>query len=741
MNNIALTALLVAALSATQGLNLLLRNRSNRHFRAFAVLCGSLVVVNLATALYSSHFQPIRLWGTLRLLGAMACAITATRFFSQLLVGPSSVFRERPGYAPAGIVLGLFVLLWYHPEPGFDPRIIHSTLGNLINRPPLGIDGVTEFPPFNLAQLLSHMLLMLVGAYVFGSLLVLIRGVQRLGRVAKSPSERIRLTLLLWLGGLTVAASALQVTLLFYFPGGIALPIGGLLQLVFVYFLSQTLLQYRLLDLREIISKAILFVGLVVVIASAYGTLLALFGQVDASFNLLVTLLLASGVVLTLYDPLRREIERLAHRLFFNRRLKLKEELQALERDISTLVSMDLLLDRMMAALQAVPRITRAAIFMWDDASKGYRCQRRQGPDRWPPIQVVPGASPFIDGLRDQGRPYIVEDLERELETEPSEGSPQQELYEHNIRVILATMDELDAEVVVPLTEPDVVLGYLVIKGDEIDEGFTHDEVVLLSELAKTATGVIKTSESLSRLTERERLAALGAMSAGLAHEIRNPLGAIRGAAQFLNGFEVDEEASEFLDIIVEEVDRLNLVVGDFLDYSRPIRVEYAPVDLPAVLNQILKLLEAEGQHEKITLKLDIDEQLPPLLADQAKLKQVFLNLGRNAVQAMPEGGTLIISAHLGDPAGHREHQPTIMIGFKDTGMGIAAQDYPKLFIPFFTTRRKGNGLGLPICQRLIEAHNGSIRVESQVGVGTQFNIRLPVGSQNEEVESLPGAS
>lgn len=736
MNNITLTAFLVAALGLTQGLNILLRNRSNRQFRAFAVFCGTLVVTNLATALFAWGSPPLRIWAALRLLGALACTVAATRFFAQLLVSRSGLIQERPGTAPAAIALGVLVALFYSPGPQVDLAAVHLAFQRLMESGPPQPEILGTTAPFNPSTLISQVILVLVVVYVFGSLAMLIRGVQRLRRVVRSPAERTRLALLFWLGSWTVAATALQGGLLFYYADGLDFPIGGIAQLVFVYFLSQTLLQYRLLDLQEMISKVVIFASLTVVVAVCYGILIAWFSNVRASFNLMVTLLLASGVVLTLYEPLRAEVMRLTHRIFFRRRLLLRGELEALERDLPSLVSPDPLLDRVMAALQAIPRVTRAAIYLWDESAKGYRQQRRFGPDTWHPMAVVPATGAFIDGLSPPTEAYVLEDLERELDTDISEEDPAEAHRSHEVREILATLKDLDSEVVVPILGPEVVMGFLVLQGDESDEGFTHDEVVLLTELGRKASVVIRTSESLARLTERERLAALGSMSAGLAHEIRNPLGAIRGAAQFLHGLKIDDDAREFLDIIVEEVDRLNHVVRDFLDYSRPIRLERAPVHLGPVVRQTARLLEAEGLPAGVKVDLDLPAELPRVEGDEEKLRQVFLNLGRNAIQAMAGGGHLLISCHLGSRRGNRPHPTAMLVSFQDTGSGIDPQHLQKLFIPFYTTRREGNGLGLAICQRLIEAHDGSIHVESSIGIGSRFTVYLPLDAPPPDAES-----
>jgi signal transduction histidine kinase len=239
-------------------------------------------------------------------------------------------------------------------------------------------------------------------------------------------------------------------------------------------------------------------------------------------------------------------------------------------------------------------------------------------------------------------------------------------------------------------------------------------------------------------MKERDRLAALGQMAAGLAHEIRNPLGSIKGAAQFLQpavktpGSPGSSDRAdlgdqrEFLNIIVEEVNRLNKIVSQFLDYARPYRGEQKPLEIADVLKKTLQLL-AKEESNPVEIGTAFAERLPPVRADAEQLFQVFLNLSLNALQAMPQGGKLLISTGLRRATRRGAAAAFLEIRFRDTGVGIPPGDLKNLFIPFFTTKEKGTGLGLPISQRIIENHGGTIEVRSQPGEGATFTVLLPV--------------
>jgi signal transduction histidine kinase len=243
-------------------------------------------------------------------------------------------------------------------------------------------------------------------------------------------------------------------------------------------------------------------------------------------------------------------------------------------------------------------------------------------------------------------------------------------------------------------------------------------------------------------MKERDRLAALGEMAAGLAHEIRNPLAAIQGAIQLLvpeggdgrggpRGGEPDpEQAREFLGIIADEVRRLNGVVTQFLDYSRPARSLLAPGDVNEILERTLKLLGGEIP-PAVELRVDLERPLPRVSCDPEQLRQVFLNLALNAVQAMPRGGRLDVSTRLArdELALWREaprRSDTVEVRFRDSGPGVPAEARDHIFVPFFTTKEKGTGLGLAICQRIVKAHGGNIGLRSAAGEGAEFVISLP---------------
>jgi two-component system sensor histidine kinase PilS (NtrC family) len=221
----------------------------------------------------------------------------------------------------------------------------------------------------------------------------------------------------------------------------------------------------------------------------------------------------------------------------------------------------------------------------------------------------------------------------------------------------------------------------------------------------------------------QDRMAAVGRLAASIAHEIRNPLAAMRGSIQMLRGeMEGDSEQAQLMEIILRESDRLNRIVADYLNYARPRPAELVDVDLRAVMRDTLRLLRHSSEiSERHTLEEDLPDEEVIARGDPEQLKQVCWNIARNAMKAMPEGGTFrVVLSRLG---GGR-----LRVAFTDTGCGMTPEQVERLFEPF-SSNTGGTGLGLSIVYQIIRDHNGTINVRSRHGEGTTITIELPVSS------------
>ncbi|NKE71568.1 two-component system sensor histidine kinase NtrB [Candidatus Manganitrophus noduliformans] len=250
--------------------------------------------------------------------------------------------------------------------------------------------------------------------------------------------------------------------------------------------------------------------------------------------------------------------------------------------------------------------------------------------------------------------------------------------------------------------------------------------------------GIIGTFQDLTQLKsleeemqKKERLATIGEMAAGMAHEIRNPLASLSGSIEVLKGdLNLRDEHLKLMEIAVREADRLNSIITQFLLYAKPLPPRRRRTDLHALLSETVQLLQNHPEyHDRIKVSLLIPSEPQMILIDPDQIRQVFWNLSINAFQAMPEEGVLTISTRRSRPKkgkGAVVSDERIEVLFADTGGGIQKGDLPKIFYPFFTTKSSGSGLGLSIVQRIIEEHAGEIRVESS-SKGTTFFITLPL--------------
>jgi two-component system sensor histidine kinase PilS (NtrC family) len=236
-------------------------------------------------------------------------------------------------------------------------------------------------------------------------------------------------------------------------------------------------------------------------------------------------------------------------------------------------------------------------------------------------------------------------------------------------------------------------------------------------------------------LRRSERLAAVGQLSASMAHEIRNPLAAISGSIQMLRrggGGGGAEASRRLMDIVLRETDRLNRLLTEFLEYARPGPLRLESLPLQEAVAEVLAVFDA-SRPPGVEVAVEVEAGLR-LRADPGQLRQLLWNLLLNAAQAMPEGGVISLGAQPSEPPqdrprgrrNDREEEGWVEIGVRDAGCGIPAEALDHIFDPFFTTKPGGTGLGLATVHRIVEEHGGSIRVQSAEGKGTSFHVRLP---------------
>ncbi|AEG60479.1 two-component system sensor histidine kinase NtrB [Desulforamulus ruminis] len=224
------------------------------------------------------------------------------------------------------------------------------------------------------------------------------------------------------------------------------------------------------------------------------------------------------------------------------------------------------------------------------------------------------------------------------------------------------------------------------------------------------------------QLSQRGKLAMIGELAAGTAHEIRNPLTSVRGLVQILGQrLDKNDSAQEYIKMMLSEIDHINYIIKELLLLARRTSPNLSFISLPALLDDALLLLEGQANSKGIFVYKEYSNELPLVVLDEDQMKQVFINLATNAIHAMPDGGELVVSAE------YVQQEESIVVKFKDTGIGIAKENISRIFHPFFTTRPEGTGLGLPVSYQIVDNHGGKLMVESISGSGSTFIIKIPL--------------
>jgi signal transduction histidine kinase len=278
-------------------------------------------------------------------------------------------------------------------------------------------------------------------------------------------------------------------------------------------------------------------------------------------------------------------------------------------------------------------------------------------------------------------------------------------------------------EVLIPLKIKGDLIGFIDISEKLSEDSYSDEDLSLLTTLAGSLAIAIENASLHEEMLEKERqlfqsdkLASLGTLSAGMAHEIKNPLAILKGMAQSLPENIGDREyLKKISEVVPRQIDRIDNLVEDLIAFSKPKEIEKTAVDVNSIVHDSVKFVNEECKKRGIQLELNLNNRIPMISADRELLTQAFLNLMLNAIQSMQNGGKLSV--------GTQEAGDRIQIDISDTGHGIDKENISRIFDPFFTTKEKGSGLGLAVTYRIIKEHGGEIEVESEVGVGTKFKV------------------
>lgn len=656
-------------------------------------------------------------------LFAAFAADVALWYASQSLAG---FFRADVWERVTGVLTVLLPQFAIHLFQNVVPMEVRSTSTKLAR-----FAAIVGLPVLALAVSPYHDRSFALGAvytYVFGLLAAALITLARRGQRSTSRAVRDRVRFLVVVGA---AATTFSLADFLSYLGVHIPPIGAVLAIVFLFVLAESLTRPRLADIYELAGRLLVSTALAFCLAGIFYLFVMVIGGFDTMY---LNAVLAAIVFLVLFEPLQSEVETRIHQFFFRERYDLETSVAELRRQLAHVLEIDEMVGTLMQGLERSRRVTTAALYLRDQDGDGYDLAGSIGAAVPKRIETV-GATPLLDRL-DKQPSLSLEELAREGSKE--DGA---------VLAAAATLGELRSAVVLSIrTEDDPSVGLVFLVDDRVRDAFTPEEISLLETVGAQIGVVVANSRAYSRMKERDRLAALGSMAAGLAHEVKNPLGAIKGAAQLLEegapaGAD-DPTSREFVGIILEEVERLDRVVGSFLDYARPHAGNPVPLDLNAAVRRTVQIIQSQITDGAIDVQLDLAEPLSRTKIDPEKFRQVLMNLVQNAIQAIDGQGKVTVTTQMRRggrvrvppadgalPASRRsltDEVEHVEVSVRDTGPGISPKVLRNLFIPFFTTKTQGTGLGLAISQSIVQNAGGTIEVHSQPGAGTTFTIVLP---------------
>jgi signal transduction histidine kinase len=502
--------------------------------------------------------------------------------------------------------------------------------------------------------------------------------------------------------------------------------LGPTTTIIMVSFISYSIVKYRLMDINIVLKKGTTYVLLLFLLFVPSSLLVILSQKVffqKINYLFLGTIFSIILLVAIFFNKIKLRTEKAVEQLLFKDRYDYRETLSKFSKAMVTILDLKSLSKKIVETITQTMGVEKASLFFLNEERGGYYLLESKNIRiaSFPPI--LPKGEPLPEYLQKMKEIIIREELVK------GEKIPE-------LSNVTQTMSQLEAEVSIPLILKSQLIGMINLSHKFNKDIYSHEDIELLTTLANQTAIAIENArlyedlkKSKSYIRRADRLASLGTLTAGLAHEIRNPLVAIKTFTQLLPERLEDEEfRNHFLSIASGEVDRIAALVTELLEFARPSEPKFELEDINGVLDGMILLVSTETKSKHINIIKDYASDLLPITIDREQMKQVFLNMLLNAIEATPENGKIYVKTRcFAKPEG----EPYIQIEFTDTGCGIPAEYLEDIFTPFFTTKEKGSGLGLSISNQIIQDHKGYIDVESQVNKGTSFFVNLPLNQEH----------
>jgi len=515
-------------------------------------------------------------------------------------------------------------------------------------------------------------------------------------------------------------------------------PFGFIFVILSLSSIAYAIVRHRLMDIEVIIKKGVVFSILMASIIGVYSLLIFLgknIFQTTLGINQWIATIITAFVIAVGYKPLETYITNITDKYFFRKKYDYQKTLKDSSEAMNLLTDIDRLVKLTTRIVARRMGLEEASTLVYDESHHRYFVRASEGKSKELLGTTYSDNYELFKQLFSSKQILLKDEVINTLNSKlimPDERK--------RLNTIKKEMEKLHAQICVPSITRGKYMGNKLVavfclgekKSGDI---YSNEDIQLLSTLSNQAAVAVENAlmysdlmkqfqelkETKDQLVQSEKLAALGTMAAGIAHEIKNPLTSLQLFSQMMaERFDDHEFREKFTQIVPPEIERLNKIVNELVSFAKPSKLIMEPAQVNDILDKTIRL--SEISFKKLNVKV-IKEfgPVPAVMCDQQKLMQIFLNLIMNGAQSMASGGTLTVRTYFDDI------NKNVCIDIKDTGHGITEENLKKIFAPFFTTKEGGTGLGLAITKRIVEEHKGEIKIKSVVGEGTTFTVELPV--------------
>ena len=504
------------------------------------------------------------------------------------------------------------------------------------------------------------------------------------------------------------------------------MPIADIFVVLSNLVITYAILRHQLLDIEVIIKKTLVFAGLFI---ASYGVFasFAYLGSVlfeNVVQNRWIALVPSVFVIVLILRPLESFLRNTTDKYLFQKRYDYRHLLKTFADEVLTVLDLEMLVNLTVNKLVEIIKLENASILLSGEESGGSRIVASAGEVA---LEHQLSASEDLASFMQKREGYVLRpdsNSEKSFSTE-----------------IVQDISKLKASLIIPLTHQNNMVGILSLGKKKSDEEFTQDDIDILLPLAKTLSIAITNAQLFEQLSEahaqaaqREKMAVIGTLSAGINHEICNPLGIARGQCEmFLLNLaegiykdkpqdELLDKAKEIMEKVINETDRATVITRKLSSFAKPAKGKVEDdIQVEKELEEVISLVEHDLKLDNIQVVKEFEKNLPPIEADRKQVQEIFFNIIRNAAQSIKGNGKITIRAS--------NKNKKVTVGIEDTGEGITKNNLDRIFNPFYTTKEpgKGTGLGLFIVKQIVERNKGRISVESEPGEGTTFTVEFSV--------------